>query len=79
MHNLISIEGFKVGYDLGALYTPLEYLQRSNPKKTVFPKGFRRMLVEHCPDACFQMKQGLKVYGFRTKDIIEENFNARNK
>jgi len=73
--NLKSREGFLIGYSKGATHTPLEYLQSSNPKTAIFPQGFRLMLVETCPMACHEMKQGKKVYGFRTQDILEKNFN----
>lgn len=75
--NLISKEGWEIGYDLGATMSPLDYMNQSNPKTQIFPKGFRQLLVETCPLACYELKQGRKVYGFRTQDIIEQNFNQR--
>lgn len=72
--NLKSKEGYIIGYGLGATHTPLEYLSSSNPKTTIFPKGFKQLMVETCPLACFELKNGRKVYGFRTQDILERNF-----
>ncbi len=73
--NLVSKEGFIVGYERGAEYAPLEYMARCDPKTAIFPRGFRKLLVETCPMACFEWKQGRRVFGFRTQDILEENFN----
>jgi hypothetical protein len=60
-------------------HTPLAYLEGKNPKTHIFPKGFKRMLAENYPLASFELKTGKKVYGFRTQDIIEQNFNQRTK
>lgn len=83
MKNLKTIEGFWVGYEIKKfqtpLYAPLEYMARCNPKTQIFPRGFRQMLVEHCPEACWQLKQDKRVYGFKTRDILEQDFRQRNK
>lgn len=68
---LKSKQGYTIGYSLGANYTPLEWLQRSNPKKDEMPRGFRLLLTETCPLACYELKQGRTVFGFRFRDIIE--------
>lgn len=71
--NLLSKKGYSIGYDAGADYTPLEWLQCNNPKTAILPKGFRKLLVETCPLACAELKAGNRVYGFRLNDIIEGN------
>jgi hypothetical protein len=76
--NLISKEGYKIGYDLGATHTPLDYLISSDPKRAVMPRGFRKLLVETCPMAAAQMRIG-RVHGFRTVDIIEQDFNRNDR
>lgn len=75
---LITQDGRTIGFGNGADYTPLEYLQRSDPKKDIMPKGFRKLML-HYPLACAEWKKGGKVFGFRIQDIIEQDFSHRKR
>jgi hypothetical protein len=70
---LITKEGIKIGYGPGSHRTPLEHLQRSDPRNLIVPKGFLEMLFKHCGEAYKGIQVHGKIYGFRLRDIIEGN------
>ncbi len=73
--HLKSREGYTIGYGLGADYTPLDYMQRSNPKTIIMPKGFRDLLRDTCPLAWNELCNGGTVHGFRFRNILEQRFD----
>ncbi len=78
MVNLVSIEGYTIGYN-GAEFTPLDYMLSSNPKKAIMPLGFRDLLRSECPRAWFELCNGGTVCGFKFRNIIEISFEQQKQ